>query len=158
MRRPSRRSPGACGSTIAVRSLRSGLPRRHLRCRLRRLPSDSLRLIDAPRAPGRQPDGLWWLQFHRRRGESCTCVLVNNFEWWRILRGPLPAGRAGGLWELTHRLASWFVSLRVWVAVLAFCSGFVWGWKTLRGRPLSAARAASGTWRCLAICDAATRR
>ncbi|KAG1247415.1 hypothetical protein G6F68_014209 [Rhizopus microsporus] len=55
LRHPSRRRPAVRGSTIAVRSLRSGLPRRHLRCCLRQLPSDSLGLIDAPRPAGHQP-------------------------------------------------------------------------------------------------------
>jgi peptide/nickel transport system ATP-binding protein len=63
---------GVRGATIAVRSLRSGLPLRHLRCRLRRLPSDSLGRIYTPRAPRPPPrqtalsdhDGSW--------GERCA--------------------------------------------------------------------------------------
>jgi len=67
LRRPARWRPGARGATIAVRSLRSGLPRRHRRCRLRRLPSDSLGLIDAPRTPGRHRTGLEQLKLAGRR-------------------------------------------------------------------------------------------
>jgi len=33
-------------------------------------------------------------------------VLANSGGWRKVLRGPLPAGRAGGLWEHTQRLAS----------------------------------------------------
>ena len=53
--RPWRRSGRRGAPTIAVRSVRSGLPPRHLRCRLRRLPSDSLGRIEvAPRLPDRR--------------------------------------------------------------------------------------------------------
>jgi len=38
------------------------------------------------------------------------------------LRGPLQAGRAGGLLELTHRAASSLFSLRVWL----ICLGAFW--------------------------------
>ncbi|KAG1440801.1 hypothetical protein G6F55_013399 [Rhizopus delemar] len=41
-------------------------------------------------------------------------VAISRGGWWKILRGPLPAGRAGGLWEHTQRLASWLFALRVW--------------------------------------------
>jgi hypothetical protein len=45
-------------------------------------------------------------------------VLTTGFGWWKILRGPLQAGRAGGLLELTHRAASSLFSLRVWLICL----------------------------------------
>jgi len=40
-------------------------------------------------------------------GTTCFLrVLTTGFGWWKILRGPLQAGRAGGLLELTRSAAS----------------------------------------------------
>jgi len=73
--------------TIAVRSLRSGLPRRHLRWRLRRLPSDSLGRIEVARHNKAQPRGLRG----SRGGALMGCGLAQRFA------GPAAFGRAGGL-------------------------------------------------------------
>ena len=84
LRRLARGRPGVRGSTIAVRSLRSGLPLRHPRCRLRRLPSDSLGRIDSPRTPGHPRARLCQLNHGASRGEWCA---------WRFAGG---RGRRGG--------------------------------------------------------------
>ena len=66
------------------------------------------------------------------------------------MRGPPPAGRAGGLGGLT-RLSCVVMGRASRVgAVLEFFLMANVAWSILRGRPWSAARAASGTWRCLA--------
>jgi len=95
------------GATIAVRSLRSGLPRPHPRCRLRRLPSDSVGRIYTPRAP-RPP--------LRRARVLSALPAAGRVEFFRFLptvggrekdlAGPARGGRAGGLRGLTRRLAS----------------------------------------------------
>jgi hypothetical protein len=56
------------------------------------------------------------------------------------LAGPLHAGRAGGLVELTQRLASWFFALRVWVGLLIDFVGWVECVRVGRRTPVRAAR------------------
>ena len=98
-RRLSRRGLAMRGAAIAVRSLRSGLPRRHPRCRLRRLPSDSLGLIDAPRIASPRRDRLGWLNLHRRWGGRCA---------WRSGHGRWGGGvSCGARPRPAARAASW---------------------------------------------------
>ncbi len=106
LRRPARRWPGRRGATIAVRSLRSGLPLPHPRGRLRRLPSDSVGLIDAPRLPGHHRAELCQLPLASAGAGGVRRVLFGACVAPNILRGSPHAGRAGGLLGLVRCLAS----------------------------------------------------
>ena len=95
--RPGWRRAGGRGSTIAVRSLRSGLPRRHLRCGLRPLPSDSLGRIDSPRPPARRHPRLRRMKFGRQRGRAvCLACFWGAGFGLEDLAGPPVACRPGG--------------------------------------------------------------
>ena len=106
LRRRARRRPGARGATIAVRSLRSGLPLRHLRP-----PSAPFRFPRAyrrPARPGPPPHRTLAIQVFKPLGRSaCLAFLCRAFRARSILRCPSPFGRAGGLRRLTRRLATW---------------------------------------------------
>jgi len=98
LRRPARRGPGVGGATIAVRSLRSGLPRAHPRCRLRRLPSDSAGRSYTPRPPQAHAAPGFTVEALRALGRIGFLRFLHAFVWDRSsLRRPSPFGRAGGL-------------------------------------------------------------
>jgi hypothetical protein len=100
--RPARPRRPARGATIAVRSLRSGLPLPHPRHRLRRFLRIPLGL-STPHAPGtaatpgsrcRKQDG--------RRGGWFAWRFFRGFGGSEDLAGPRCVGRAGGLAALTR--------------------------------------------------------
>jgi len=83
--RPSSRAPCPLAPTIAVRRAGAGLPRCHLRCCLRQLPSDSLGRIDGASGHGTHADVL--------RVSRHAALL--DLGRGRGLRGPpMPAARA----------------------------------------------------------------
>ena len=107
-------------------SLRTSLggPLRHPRCRLRRLPSDSLGRIEVARSRAAPPEGL--------RLSRDVALL----EPWSVARltSPAETGRAGGRFLHTWWLASWgcwlwrgvpCLAVSVGVCCVACCSPFM---------------------------------
>ena len=151
-------SVGDGGATIAVRSVRSGLPLRHLRHSLRlflQIPSGA---STRPAIPHRPRHALAMRLTHGLWGELCAWRVDATSRLGERFTGPVLKGLPGGLSGLTRCLASGRWRSRVWVTVLAFLWGLAWIGRSCVGRPSSAARAAIGGHpRGLAVGDAAAR-
>ena len=91
---PGRAGPRLRSGAFAPDSPRRPPPRRHLRCRLRRLPSDSLGLIDAPRTPGRHRTGLEQLKSSGRRDGQCAWRSVGDWPGVEASCGARPRSAA----------------------------------------------------------------
>ena len=100
--RPWRRRPVGRGATIAVRSVRSGLPHRHPRCRLPAAAFGFPRAhLHAPRPTGRRRHGLQRDHFTGAGANRVLGVLAADRGGTEDLAGPpKPAARAAffGVW------------------------------------------------------------
>ena len=145
------------GSTIAVRSLRSGLPLRHLRRRLRRLlqiPSG----LSTPRAShATATPGSNNCNFPASGEGRVLEVLAAGGGWVEHLAGPAP-GRPRGR-PLGAYAGSCVVVMalsRVAALLVCFCAALR-VWKVLRGCFCRLPGQPTEAFGCLAVCDAAAR-